>query len=131
VALSARLRYAYALGKRGESAKAAALVAEAERIARERIDAGNQTPGLRVELAAAAALRKDTNAAIDWLERALKGGYRNYGFLERDPILLGQLRTDARFHDVLEAMRRDVEAQRARARTRGLLDVEPLLGPAK
>jgi TolB-like protein len=131
VALSARLRYAYALGKRGESAKAAALIAEAERIARERIDAGNQTPGLRVELAAAAALRKDTNAAIDWLERAFEGGYRNYGFLERDPILLAQLRTDARFHDVLERMRRDVEAQRARARTRGLLDVEPLLGPAK
>jgi hypothetical protein len=86
---------------------------------------------LRVELAAAAALRKDTNAAIDWLERAFEGGYRNYGFLERDPILLAQLRTDARFHDVLERMRRDVEAQRARARTRGLLDVEPLLGPAK
>jgi hypothetical protein len=131
VALSARLRYAYALGKRGESAKAAALIAEAERIARERIDAGNQTPGLRVELAAAAALRKDTNAALDWLERAFKGGYRNYGFLERDPILLAQLRTDARFRDVLERMRRDVEAQRARARTRGLLEVESLLGPAK
>jgi tetratricopeptide (TPR) repeat protein len=131
VALSARLRYAYALGKRGESAKAAALIAEAERIARERIDAGNLTPGLRVELAAAAALRKDTNAALDWLERAFKGGYRNYGFLERDPILLAQLRTDARFHDVLERMRRDVEAQRARARTRGLLEVESLLGPAK
>jgi hypothetical protein len=32
------------LGKRGETARATSLIAEAERIAREKIEAGNETP---------------------------------------------------------------------------------------
>ena len=70
---SVRLRFGYVLGKRGESARAAALVAEAERIAREKVDAGNGTPALRIELAAAAVLRNDPNAAVEWLARARCG----------------------------------------------------------
>jgi cell division septum initiation protein DivIVA len=123
VAETVRLRYAYVLAKRGESTRAATLVAEAERIAREKIDAGNQTPALRIELAAAAVLRDDTSAALDWLTRAHDEGYRDYGFLERDPIL-AKLGAQPRLRDVLDRMRRDVEAQRARARERGLLEID-------
>jgi non-specific serine/threonine protein kinase len=123
---SVRLRYAFALGKRGDTATAAALVAEAERIAREKMDRGSEMPPLRIELAAAAALRKDTTTALEWLTKAFDGGFRDYGFLERDPIL-ATLLTDRRFRDVLDRMRRDVEAQRGRARDRGLLDLEGLL----
>lgn len=127
---SVRLRYAFALGKRGDTATAAALVAEAERIAREKMDRGSEMPPLRIELAAAAALRKDTNMALEWLIKAFDGGFRDYGLLERDPIL-APLLTDRRFRDVLDRMRRDVEAQRGRARDRGLLDLEGLLTPAR
>lgn len=125
-----RLRYAYVLAKRGETAKAAAQVAEAERFARRRIDQGNQTPALRIELAAAAVLRKDHDAALDWLARAFDAGYREYAQIEADPILAA-LRTDARYRNVLERMRRDVDAQRARAGERGLLDVTGFIQPAK
>lgn len=77
VAETIRMRYAYALAKRGNMARAAALVGEAERIARQKMDAGNEIPALRVEVAAAAALRKNTNGALDWLERAVDAGYRD------------------------------------------------------
>ena len=125
-----RLRYAYALARRGESAKAAALVADAERVARERIDAGSQRPALRIELAAAAVLRKDRNAALDWLARAVEAGYPEYGKIERDPIL-AELKSEPRYRDALERMRRRVDGQRARAGERGLLAVTNLLEPAK
>lgn len=77
----------------------------------------------------AAALRKDADGAAAWLERALASGYRDYGFLERDPILRGVLGADGRMDGFVARMRRDVEAQRERARRRGLLDLEPLLAP--
>jgi tetratricopeptide (TPR) repeat protein len=124
---SVRLRYAYALQKRGESDRAKTLTAEAERYARERIAAGDDSPVQRIELAAVAALRGDADAAMDWLDRAFDAGYRDYGFLERDPILR-PLASHPRFVSVLDRMRRDVEAQRERARTRGLLELQSLLG---
>lgn len=125
---SVRLRYAYALQKRGESARSKVLAAEAERHARERIAAGDDTPVQRVELAAAAALRGDADAALAWLERALDAGYRDYGFLERDPIFRS-LGSQPGLQRVLDRMRRDVAAQRERARTRGLLELPSLIGP--
>jgi hypothetical protein len=123
---SVRLRYAYALQKRGESARSKALATEAERYARERIESGDDTPVQRVELAAAAAMRGDAASALEWLARSFEAGYRDYGFLERDPIFR-PLASDARFGSVLERMRRDVETQRERARTRGLFDLKSLI----
>jgi TolB-like protein len=131
VAETVRMRYAYALARRGETVRAAALVDEAERVARKKIDAGSETPALRVEMAAAAALRKDTDSALEWLERAVDAGYRDYDFIDRDPIFRAQLGTDTRLAALVERMRRDVDAQRERARQRGLLELESLLGPAK
>jgi TolB-like protein len=125
---SMRLRYAYALQKRGESARSKVLAADAERYARERIAAGDDSPEQRVELAAAAALRGEADAALEWLERAFEAGYRDYGFLERDPIFT-PLGRDARVVRMLDRMRRDVAAQRERARTRGLLELKSLIGP--
>ena len=127
---SVRLRYAYALQKRGEPARSKLLAAEAERYARERIAAGDDTPVQRVELAAAAALRGEADAALEWLEQAFEAGYRDYGFLERDPIFR-PLGSHARLVRVLDRMRRDVEAQRERARTRGLLELQSLIGPER
>ena len=125
---SVRLRYAYALQTRGESSRAADLVAAAERYARERIAAGDDTPVQRVELAATAALRRETDPALEWLERSFEAGYRDYGSLELDPIFR-PLRRHPRFVSLLDRMRRDVGAQRERARTRGLLELQSLIGP--
>jgi hypothetical protein len=126
---SVRLRYAYVLQKRGESARSKAVAAEAERYARERIAAGADTPELRIELAGVAVLSGDAAAALEWLERGFEAGYRDFGFLELDPIFK-PLAGDTRFVRVLDRMRRDVEAQRERARARGLLELTSLIGPA-
>jgi serine/threonine-protein kinase len=131
VATSHRLKYAYALRKRGEAARAAALVEEADRIARERLDLQPDTTELRVELAAASALKGDSAAALEWLQKAHDGGYRDYGYLLRDPILRQQFGTDSRFADIIDRMRRDVAAQRERARARGLLDLTGLVSSAQ
>jgi hypothetical protein len=130
VPVSHRLKYAHVLRKRGESAKAAALVDEAERIARAALDPQPDATELRIELAAVAAFRQDTPAALEWLQRAYDGGYRNFSFLERDPILQRQMSTDPRFLAFMDRMRSDVAAQRDRAAARGLLDLRGLLGAA-
>ena len=126
-AQTARLKYAYALVKGGQSKRAAPLIAEAERSAREKIDEGSESPALRVEVATAAALRKDTNGVFEWLGRAYDAGYRDYALLERDPIFRTQFGNDSRFTTLVDRMRRDVDAQRERARQRGLLELESLL----
>jgi hypothetical protein len=121
-----RMRYAYALRKRGDASRATLLVDEAERIAREKIQKEDQNPSLRVELAAVSMLRGDHSRALEWLGQAHDAGFRDYGWLERDPIL-APLRGDAKFQSFLDRMRKDVEAQRGRARQRGLLDLDALL----
>ena len=123
-----RMRYAYALRKRGDVSRATLLVDEAERIAREKIQKGDQNTPLRVELAAASMLRGDQARALEWLGQAYDAGFRDYGSLEFDPIL-APLRGDAKFQSILDRMRKDVDAQRARARDRGLLDIDSLLAP--
>ena len=123
-----RVRYAYALAKRADSARAAALIKEAARWARSKIDGGDETPLWRVELAAIHALKADYPSTLEALARAYDAGYREYGFLERDPIF-APVRGDQRFQTVLDRMRRDVDAQRQHARERGLLDLEVLTAP--
>lgn len=125
---SARLRYAYALQKRGDAARARDLIAQAEAHARERVADGDDTAYQRIELAAVAALRGNADAAFEWLDRAFDAGYRDYGYLARDPIFK-PIRADLRFTRALDRMRRDVDAQRERARSRGLLELKTLLGP--
>jgi TolB-like protein len=127
VPVSHRLKYAHLLRKRGEFAQAANLVAEADRIARAALAPQPDATELRIELAAVSAFRQDTTAALEWLQHAYDGGYRNFSFLERDPILQRQMGTDPRFLEFLDRMRGDVAAQRERATSRGLLEMRGLL----
>jgi serine/threonine protein kinase/Tfp pilus assembly protein PilF len=123
---SIRIRYAYALRKRGEPGRATPLIAETERVAREKMGRGDQTPALRVDMAAAAVLEGDVNGGAEWLARAVDAGARDYGLFERDPILSA---LGPRLRDLIERMKKDVDAQRERARTRGLLDIDTLIAP--
>jgi TolB-like protein len=127
-AVTHRLKYAYALRKRGEAAKAAALVADADRVARALVEQQPDTTELRVELAAVSAMRQDTSGALEWLQRAYEGGYRDYAFIELNPIFKQQLGADPRYIAYLDRMRADIAAQRERARQRGLLDLTGLIG---
>jgi serine/threonine protein kinase/tetratricopeptide (TPR) repeat protein len=128
VAETARLRYAYALARRGDLKRAAALAAEAERWARAKIAGGDETPVWRVELAAIHALRKTYRSALQTLDRAYDAGYREYGLLERDPIF-APLRTDRDFRALLDRMRRDVATQRQIARENGWMNLDDVVSP--
>ena len=131
VPVSHRLKFVHVLRMRGETARATALVAEADRVARAALVLQPDATEIRIELAAVSALRQDTTAALEWLRRAYDGGYRNYRFLERDPILRRQIGTDPRFLEFIDRMRSDVAAQRERALARGLLEVTAVLPPAQ
>ncbi len=123
-----RVRYAYALARRGEVRLVPVLLDVGEDVARRRIDSGDESPRRRLELAAIAALRRGNEDALDWLSRAYDAGYRDYGVLERDPAF-SALRSHSRFLAVLDAMRRDISAQRQAAYEKGLLDIDALLRP--
>lgn len=124
VAFTARARYAYLLGKRGESARSASLTAEAEESVLKKLATGTRSVEL-VELAGLRLLRGDRAGALESLARAYASGARDYGFLEADPMF-GAIRSDPGFRTVIERMKADVAAQRQRAAERGLLDIASL-----
>jgi TolB-like protein/predicted Ser/Thr protein kinase len=121
-----RLRYAYFLGKRGDP-RAAALLNEAASRARQKIEAGELSASTFVELAAARALQGDPKGALADLQRAFDNGWRDYGFLQVDPML-ASLAGEPGFRALVDRMTADVAAQRARAIERGLLNLEGLIG---
>jgi eukaryotic-like serine/threonine-protein kinase len=123
---SVRLRVAYYAARRGDQARAAELLNEAERAARARLDGGDESSLPRFELAGVAAIRGERETALEWLSRAFDAGDRDAVWLERNPVL-APLAADPRFTALLERMRADTAAQLARARERGLLDLTALL----
>jgi eukaryotic-like serine/threonine-protein kinase len=123
---SVRLRVAYFAARGGDAARAAELLAGAERIARQRLEAGDESALPPLEIAGVAAVRGERDAALEWLSRAFDAGHRDYHVLERNPIF-APVSADPRFTALVARMRADVAAQQARARERGLLDFAPLL----
>jgi eukaryotic-like serine/threonine-protein kinase len=124
--LTVRLRVAHFAKERGDARRAAELIAEAERLARERIEAGEELWQPALELAAVAVLRGDQDEAFEWLARGFDAGYRQPAFLERN-VVLAPLAGHSRFAALTDRMRADNADQRARARERGLLDLKALL----
>ena len=114
----------------GNRARASALLEQTERAAQERMSRGDNSPTLRVEMAAIAVMRRDFDGALQWLDRAYDSGYRDYGVIARDPIL-ATIEPVARFNEVVDRMQRDVTAQRERARQSGLLALDSLLTAPK
>ena len=127
---SNRMRRAWLASIKGNAAGAKALLAQAERVARDKMTRGDNSPALRVELAAIATMRGDYAGGLQWLDRAYDGGYRDYGVIARDPIL-ASIEPAAKFKEIVDRMRADVTVQRDRARHSGLLDLEALLAPPK
>jgi hypothetical protein len=67
-----------------------------------------------MEIAAIHAVRRETAAALEWLERGYEAGWRDYRITRRDPFFAG-LREEPRFRALLARMESDVSTMQQRA----------------
>ena len=111
---SFRVKYAYALARRGDTRRAAQLMQDAERLARETLDKGNELPRARMEMAAIHAFRQDKELALEWLQKAYDAGWRDSRTLSRDPMFEG-LRREPKFKNLIVRIEKDVAAMRERS----------------
>ena len=82
------------------------------------ITSGNDDPQRPMEIAAIHAVRGDSAAALDWLQRGYNAGWKNYRVIMRDPFF-ARLTHNARFQQIITSMRTDTDAMRRRAKTAG------------
>jgi eukaryotic-like serine/threonine-protein kinase len=107
-----RTTYASLLMRRGERARAEQLLAESAKEAQAALADNNEHQRVPIEIAAIHAIKGEKDQALDWLERGVTAGYRDYSTLGRDPIF-HDLRREARFEAVLKKMEQAVAAMRA------------------
>jgi tetratricopeptide (TPR) repeat protein len=103
--------YAYLLMKRGERARAAELLAESLKQARAAQADGNENQRIPIEIAAIHAVKGERIPAIEWLERGLTAGYKDYSTLGRHPIF-ESFRRESRFQELLKKMQTTVDSMR-------------------
>ena len=107
-----RTAYAYLLMRRGERAQAERLLAESAKEAQAALADSNEHQRVPIEIAAIHAIKRENDQALDWLERGVAAGYRDYSTLARDPIFR-DLGREPRFDAVLKKMEQAVAAMRA------------------
>jgi eukaryotic-like serine/threonine-protein kinase len=103
--------YAHLLMKRGEHARGLELLKSAMRVAQAALADGNESVRVPMEIAAIHAARDEREQALEWLDRGLTAGYKDYSTLARNPIF-ENVRRDARFAAVLKKMEQAVAAMR-------------------
>jgi tetratricopeptide (TPR) repeat protein len=114
-----KLAHAYHLLRAGSTAEAARIFDEILAANRKSLLAGADWPMVFMESAAVYALQGQTTAALDELERGYAAGWRDGRTLAIDP-LFASLRAEPRFNQLLERIKADVAAMRARADYSGL-----------
>jgi TolB-like protein len=102
------------LHQRGQRARAAALWNEALAADSADLARGHDNPDRPMEIAAIHAVRGETAAALEWLERAYEAGWRDYRVTRRDPFFVG-LKEEPRFRALLARMESDVRTMQQRA----------------
>ena len=114
------------LQQRGDTRRAATLLGESEASARRDLANGSETADVPLELANIHLLRGDRAAALQSLATAYERGWRFYREAGVDPIL-GRLKGEPAFRDLLARMDAEVTAMRQRID----LKDNPKLPPAK
>ena len=108
---SSRLALGFVHLQAGEPETGAALIEAAERDTEHLLAGGADYGGLWTDLAGARAALERTEEALEALEQAAEHGWRQPGFLERDPIF-HRLRLDDRFQRIVAFMAEDIRKQR-------------------
>ena len=125
MAESMRTRLAFLLQRRGETARAGVLIAQAAAAA---ATLPMDVAASAIEGAAVNTLKGDTDAAFACLARVTVP-LDMVAILDRNPILWRPFRPDPRFQSLLDRARRQLDDQRANALTARLLDLTTLIGP--
>jgi tetratricopeptide (TPR) repeat protein len=113
------LVHAYHLNAGGSAAEAAKLMDEILVENRKAVTGGADWPMVFMQNAAVYALRGESTATLDWLDRAYAAGWRDGRTLAIDP-LFASVRKEPRFAQLLLRIQADVAAMRARADYGGL-----------
>jgi TolB-like protein/tetratricopeptide (TPR) repeat protein len=116
---SFKLLHAYHQQTAGQTAAAAAAMEEILKANQKAIDDGVEWAIPFVQNAAIHALRGESAAALDWLDRAYDAGWRDARTSALDPLLVS-IRREPRFARFVSRIEADVAAMRARADYSGL-----------
>ena len=116
---SVKLLYAYQLHTKGQKARAAALMDEVLAANMEAIAAGADWLIPPIQNVTIHAIRGESAAALDWLERAYTAGWRDARTSRLMPMWASLWR-EPRFEQLVARMEADVAAMRARADYSGL-----------
>jgi hypothetical protein len=111
---SLRSLYALTLHRRGDSRRAAELWQASAAAAHRHIDAGEESYNAPMELAAISAIEGHTDAALEWLERGYRAGWKDARLLSLDPFF-ASVRREPRYQAMIAAMMQDVAQMRKRA----------------
>jgi tetratricopeptide (TPR) repeat protein len=114
-----KLLHAYHLHRAGSTRAAAPIFDAILDANRKSLLGGADWPMMFMQNAAIHALRGETVAALDQLDRAYEAGWRDGRTLAIDPLFTS-LRSEPRFKRVLSQIETDVAAMRARADYSGL-----------
>jgi serine/threonine protein kinase/tetratricopeptide (TPR) repeat protein len=114
-----KLAHAYHLQHAGSTSEAAKIFDEIAAANRKSLLAGADWPIVFMENAAVHALRGESTAALDELDRAYAAGWRDGRTLAIDPLFTS-VRSEPRFKQMLARIEADVAAMRARADYSGL-----------
>jgi TolB-like protein/tetratricopeptide (TPR) repeat protein len=106
---------AYVYQKLGQRAKAQDALREAERVAREGIEGGEESWARRYTMAQVSAMRGDPAGALQWLQDARRHGFYLYHYARFDPVMT-DVRDDPSIRAELDEMRDELHRMRDRAR---------------
>ena len=111
---SLRSLYALTLQRQGDTRRAAELWRASAAAAHRSLDAGAESYTAPMELAAISAIEGHTDAALEWLERGYRAGWKDARFLNLDPFF-ASVRREPRYQALVAAMTQDVAEMRKRA----------------
>jgi eukaryotic-like serine/threonine-protein kinase len=111
---SLRSLYALTLYRRGDTRRAAELWRASAAAAQRHLEAGEESYNAPMELAAISAIEGHTDAALQWLERGYRAGWKDARLLNLDPFF-ASVRREPRYQALVTAVTQDVAEMRKRA----------------